>query len=404
MSLVLRQVRFTNKAFWRNPASAFFTFAFPLMFLVIFTSLLGDGELTIRGYDVHLVTYYVVAEAAFGVISACYTNIAISVSFQRDQGILKRTRGTPLPGRAYMSARVVHAMVIAFVLVAITVAFGVIFYSASVPTGVPLLQFVLTLLVGGLSFAALALALTAAIPNADASPPIVNATVLPLLFLSGIFIPIGDDAPAWIRAVSNIFPIRHFFEAMVDGFLGNLTIQSPGWRRFLAWTLAIPQLYGKLNHDHHVLWFAALLAVSPCADVLAVDAIPAARRRADGGGVRPPGPSRAYALPIRIIWVLLGLIYLFPGFWKVWSTGFTWISSENLRQHMFLKWHEFDDWTPMLRIDEMPLLLLLGALGTVVFELSFLALVLSSRLRAGCAESSIVNGLLDLIDSARKAR
>jgi ABC-2 type transport system permease protein len=38
----LRQFRFTNKAFWRNPASAFFTFAFPLMFLVIFTSLLGS--------------------------------------------------------------------------------------------------------------------------------------------------------------------------------------------------------------------------------------------------------------------------------------------------------------------------------------------------------------------------
>jgi ABC-2 type transport system permease protein len=165
------------------------------MFLVIFTSLLGDGEITIRGSDITLVTYYVVAEAAFGVISACYTNIAISVTFQRDQGILKRTRGTPLPGWAYMSARVIHAMVVAFVLVAITVAFGVIFYSASAPTGVPLIQFVLSLFVGGLSFAALALALTAAIPNADAAPPIVNASILPLLFLSGIFFPIGDDAP-----------------------------------------------------------------------------------------------------------------------------------------------------------------------------------------------------------------
>ncbi len=135
-SLVLRQVRYTNKAFWRNPASAFFTFAFPLMFLVIFTSLLGDGADHDPGVRRSTSsTYYVMAEAAFGVISACYTNIAISVSFQRDQGILKRTRGTPLPGWAYMSARVVHAMVIAFVLVAITVAFGVIFYSASVPTG-----------------------------------------------------------------------------------------------------------------------------------------------------------------------------------------------------------------------------------------------------------------------------
>ena len=166
------------------------------------------------------------AEAAFGVITACFTNIAISVSFQRDQGILKRTRGTPLPGWAYLSARVVHAMTIAFVLVAITVAFGVIFYSSQVPTGVPLLELLLTVVVGGLSFAALALALTAAIPNADAAPAIVNAAILPLLFLSGIFIPIGDDAPTWIKLISNVFPVRHFFEAMSSAFLGNATVPT----------------------------------------------------------------------------------------------------------------------------------------------------------------------------------
>jgi len=259
VSLVFRQVRYTNKAFWRNPASAFFTFAFPLMFLVIFTSILGDGDITIEGYDVALVTYYVVAMAAFGVISACYTNIAITVSFQRDEGILKRTRGTPLPGWAYMSARVVHAMVIAFVLVAITVAFGVIFFSASVPTGVPLLQFVLSLLVGGLSFAALALALTAAIPNADASPPIVNATVLPLLFLSGIFFPI-ENAPAWIKAVSNIFPIRHFLEAMVNGFLGNLTVPPAGGPvrafPFDWWDLAVVAAWGLVGLVLAVRYFS----------------------------------------------------------------------------------------------------------------------------------------------------
>lgn len=235
-ALVLRQVRYTNKAFWRNPASAFFTFAFPLMFLVIFTSLI-TGTITIGSQEIDLSTYYVMAEAAFGVISACFTNIAISVTFQRDQGILKRTRGTPLPGWAYLTARVIHAMTIAFVLVAITVAFGVIFYSASVPTGIPLVQFVLTLLVGGLSFAALALALTAAIPNADAAPPIVNAAVLPLLFLSGIFFPVGDDAPTWIRAVSNIFPVRHFFEAMSSAFLGNAI-------PFDWWDLAVVAAWG----------------------------------------------------------------------------------------------------------------------------------------------------------------
>ncbi|HEY6567872.1 MAG TPA: ABC transporter permease, partial [Actinomycetota bacterium] len=227
-AMMFTQVRYTNKAFWRNPASAFFTFAFPLMFLVIFTSLLSDGQIALQRLDIELATYYVMAEAAFGVITACYTNIAISVTFQRDQGILKRTRGTPLPAWAYLSARVLHAMAIAFVLVGITIAFGALFYDAGVPTGIPLAQLLLTLVVGGLSFAALALALTAVIPNADAAPPIVNASILPLLFLSGIFIPIGDDAPGWIKVISNVFPVRHFFEAMSSAFLGNATVSTPG--------------------------------------------------------------------------------------------------------------------------------------------------------------------------------
>lgn len=240
-SLVLRQVRFTNKAFWRNPASAFFTFAFPLMFLVIFTSLLGRGNVKLGGTDLSVRTYYVVAMATFGVITACFTNVAISVSFNRDTGILKRTRGTPLPAGAYLTARVIHATLVGLLLVVITAAFGATFYGAGVPTGLPLLEFVVTLLVGSLAFAALALALTAVIPNADASPAIVNAAIFPLLFLSGIFIPLGSDAPAWIRTIGTIFPVKHFADAMRYSFLGNGAARTPAgvvhpFRTLFSWT------------------------------------------------------------------------------------------------------------------------------------------------------------------------
>jgi ABC-2 type transport system permease protein len=237
IGLTLRQSRFTNKSFWRNPASAFFTFAFPLMFLVIFTALLGGGEILIQGTDLKQDTYYVIAMATFGVISACYTNIAISVSFNRDQGILKRTRGTPLPAGSYLGARVLHATLVGALLVIITAAFGKLFYQAAVPTGTPLAEFVVVLLVGSLSFAALALALTAVIPNADASPPIVNATMLPLLFLSGIFIPLGDDAPEWIKLVGEIFPVKHFSDAMRDSYLANTVGHAASGAVFHPFTL-----------------------------------------------------------------------------------------------------------------------------------------------------------------------
>ena len=222
IALAARQVRYTNKAFWRNPASAFFTFAFPLMFLVIFTALLGSGTVEVApNVFIKQSTYYVAAMAAFSVITACYTNVAMSVTFQRDAGVLKRTRGTPLPGWAYLSARVTHAILIAILLVVITAAFGRAFYSADVPVGAQLLKFAAVVVVGAMSFAALGLAMTAAIPNADASPPIVNATILPLLFLSGIFIPIGVDSPAWIKTVGRIFPVRHFSDAMRAAFYGS---------------------------------------------------------------------------------------------------------------------------------------------------------------------------------------
>ena len=220
-TLTISQVRYVNKAFWRNPASAFFTFAFPLMFLVIFTALLGHGQVRVGGHLVNQSTYYVAAMASFAVVTACYNNISIGLTFQRDAGVLKRTNGTPLPAVAYLGARVLHALLVAVLLVAITVTFGKIFYQAEIPTGATLTRFLVMLVVGAASFCALGFAITAVIPNADAAAPIVNATILPLLFLSGIFIPLGDNAPAWISWTARIFPVKHFADGLQAGFLGT---------------------------------------------------------------------------------------------------------------------------------------------------------------------------------------
>jgi ABC-2 type transport system permease protein len=220
-TMLLRQTKYVNKAFWRNPASAFFTFAFPLMFLVIFTALLGSGRIRIEGRLVHQSSYYVAAMAAFAVISSSYTNIAMTVTFQRDLGILKRTHGTPLPAVSFLGARVLHALYVGVILVVITAAFGRIAYSADIPSGVTLLDFVVMLLVGSTSFCALGFAITTIVPNADAAPAVVNASILPLLFLSGIFIPLGDHAPTWLLWVARVFPVRHFALGLQAGFLGT---------------------------------------------------------------------------------------------------------------------------------------------------------------------------------------
>ena len=237
LALTASQIRYVNKAFWRNPASAFFTFAFPLMFLVIFTALLGHYQVHLPGRTITSATYYVASMASFAVITACFNNIAIQTTFQRDAGILKRTNGTPLPSAAFLGARMVHALGVSVLLVVITAAFGRAFYSAEIPSGLTLLRFLVMLIVGSAAFCALGFAITAVIPNADASAAIVNATILPLLFLSGIFIPFSASTPGWILWIARIFPVKHFADGMQAGFIGT----AFSWTDVLvvaAWGLA----------------------------------------------------------------------------------------------------------------------------------------------------------------------
>ena len=106
--LVLAQIRYQNRIFWRTPVSAFFTIAFPLMFLVLFTALFGNDEISTLG--VTTAQFYAPALAVFGVASATYTNLAITTAIARDDGILKKIRGTPLPPSLYILGRVGSAV------------------------------------------------------------------------------------------------------------------------------------------------------------------------------------------------------------------------------------------------------------------------------------------------------
>ena len=217
LKLALRQVWYINLAFYRNPASMFFTLIFPLMFLVIFTVIFGNGHVPVSPTQtVRVATFYVPAISAFSVLTACYTNIAISLSVSRDSGSLKRIHGSPLPVWSYMLARVLHAVTIAILLVVICCTFGAAFYGATLPTQT-LPAFALTVLVGAAAFSMLGIAVTAFIPNADASPAVVNGTIFPLLFISNIFIPLVNP-PQWLDIVGKIFPVRHFADALIGSY------------------------------------------------------------------------------------------------------------------------------------------------------------------------------------------
>lgn len=215
LALAVRQVGYENRAFWRNPPAAFFTFAFPLLFMVIFNVLFGEGA----------AGFFTPAIIVFSVVTATYTNLAMTVTIARDEGILKRLRGTPLPPWAYLAGRVGHAAVIALLLVVIVAAFGALLYGVEVPWGaMPVV--LLVLIVSAAAFSALGLAVSGLIPNADASPAVVNASILPILFISNVFIQM-ENAPAWLDAVSHLLPVRHFADAMMELYAVGAGVAVP---------------------------------------------------------------------------------------------------------------------------------------------------------------------------------
>lgn len=226
-ALVLHQFRFDQKSFWRSGSAVFFTCALPVILLIVLETIFGNTEITRLGVDGS--TYYVPVITSLALIAATLVSLAFRLTQLRDSFQLKRIRGTPLPLWVFIAGRIGNALVISALMVALVSVIGSV-YGVEIPWHhAPAL--LLTLAVGAVAFSCLGFALTAAIPSADAAPAITNAIVLPLYFIS--FAP-EDEIPSGVLGVSNLFPLRHFFEAFFAAYdpattgsairLGNLAV------------------------------------------------------------------------------------------------------------------------------------------------------------------------------------
>jgi ABC-2 type transport system permease protein len=213
-AVAAQQVRYEQLSFWRNPAAAVFTIAFPIMFLLVFATLNRGQTVTVSDHHVSYNDYYVPALVAYGLMGACFTNIAMTITIRRDSGVLKRLRGTPLPGWAFMLGVIGSSVLVTAVLSVFTIAFGMLAYGVHVPAHVPAL--VLALAIGAMAFCALGLAISVAIPNADSAAAIVNLPLLLLVFISGTFFPI--DPGSVLAKIAQYFPVRHLITATYAAF------------------------------------------------------------------------------------------------------------------------------------------------------------------------------------------
>ena len=204
-----RCIRIQNRVFWRTPVAAFFTLVFPILMLVLFTAIFGNDSFDSVYGEVTSSQFYTPGLAVFAAASSTYTGLCLNLAGRRELGILKRVRGTPLPRRIYLGGVVLSAVWIAALGVAAMVVLGVLVYGVNVEAAkVPAM--LVTFVVGAASFAALGLALSSVARSFSMAVPMANATLLPLAFVSNIFVPFGSDTPGWLELIGDIFPLKHF--------------------------------------------------------------------------------------------------------------------------------------------------------------------------------------------------
>jgi ABC-2 type transport system permease protein len=215
LALAAWQARYEQRAFWRNRERAFFSFLFPIMFLVIFASIFSGKRLPGGGgipYD----DFFVPGILAYGVITTTFVNMAVSTAILRDEGVLKRMQGTPLPRWAYLFGRIGSAIVVVAAMTFLTLLLGSLAYGVHVRSAT-LPGFALALALGTACFTALGIGLVRFIKNAEAAPPIVNIAILPLTFISGIWFT-TNGMPRWLLRIAEVFPVHALASAFQYAF------------------------------------------------------------------------------------------------------------------------------------------------------------------------------------------
>jgi ABC-2 type transport system permease protein len=230
--LVAHQFRYDMRSFLRNRQARVATLALPVVFLVLFVGVFHDYSVREHGADVASSTFYVPGVISLGIVSASFATLVVSVTVQRESSVLKRRRATPVPAWVLIAGRTLTSIAVALALAAVLIAlargaFGVRVRAEALPA------VALTVVLGAAAFSCLGYALTTVIATADAAQPVVQAVLLPLYLISGVFIP-SPDLPGWLDHVARIFPVERLADGMHQAFDPAVGGVAVPWRDLLV--------------------------------------------------------------------------------------------------------------------------------------------------------------------------
>jgi len=238
VSLSLAQSRYALRGFLRDPSAMGFTAFFPILLLLLFNAIF-KGNTRFNGVLVHAPSYYTASIIAYEVMLVSFSSLLIRVATNRERGLLKRFRATPMPSWIYLFSEIARTVVVVATTVAVLVAVGALFYHVHLSARL-LLGLVTYLVVGVICFSAIALALSRVTVTADSASAIGPLVATILAFLSGVFIPVAV-MPKWMLDLGKVFPLEHLARGLQTGFL------VPGSTGITFGDLGIMAIWGALG-------------------------------------------------------------------------------------------------------------------------------------------------------------
>jgi ABC-2 type transport system permease protein len=221
MNQVLHITKYALRAFSRNRRARVFTLAMPVGLLILLDALFGSAaHTTVAGVRVSLSNYYVPSIVVLALTTTAFAALVGSVVDQRERGILKRRRATPIEPWALIASQTLTVLVSAATTTALLIAIGAAGFGVHVPAaGWPAL--IAGVALGAAAFCGVGFALTTFVDSVETSGPAIQAVLVPLFFISGIWVP-SSQLPGWLNSLASVLPVEHASDVLHRAFAGAL--------------------------------------------------------------------------------------------------------------------------------------------------------------------------------------
>ena len=244
-SLGRARVGLEMRQFFRESDAVVFIVVYPAVMLAIFATVFGQHGARVGSEPgIPYAQYFLPGMLATGVMLSSFQNLATMIAVERDEGALKRLRGTPMPATAYFLGKVGQVLVLALVQIALLLVVAATLFHVPLPTSATAwTTFTWVFILGTATGSVCGIAFSSVPRSGRAATAVVTPVVLVLQFISGVFFPYYQ-LPTWMQHLASVFPLKWMAQGMRSVFLpasAEVTEVTGSWQHdataavLLAW-------------------------------------------------------------------------------------------------------------------------------------------------------------------------